>query len=728
MKILKMVFNSPTLLNYTSADLYSYERTKIQKYNEYLRYRPEIMSHLYIEIFYNTELNDNLDLPWDRKIRFIVRSRKKFCSQCTCQNAYPRGQTCKEEDAPRIFKSGDSEIEACHVSCFNLYEKQKFPNNIGEAATNTNDDDKNNKSTTDEIVRAPFLMYSYRQDICTIHNNSLFALGFDDYVRTDKHPLPRVDTIGTGFNFVDSGNQFDRKDFIPEDNIPYLDVEGNESFRFNMNRYYCDDFNLLFDGKKCYESLEEKIFGFLISSSLYKACQYGVRYAATGVTNTDIQKLNLPPIENKSKHTNLNSWKMDVDENAFFINPDVSLKDLGFTEDMKHCIFTTEYGYPGKIVEPLASGRPNITGNTIDYAARNKNKLPLFQYDIRTGRRLIDEYEFYGIYKYIRENPSKMEFNSNSINNANTHLVDFFKDLSGNLGQVGAMLVLGALIDQGTKYSKRLIQLSSEFLEKTFTPTLVHIVERRLMTEALNPILHLFSQSIIKLAKTSISLIKTADVITTVAGIVDLFDVALDFFNMQKVMDNGSVSQYSIMNLDDIRKAYGYGTVEYSAVTFMLTCDMLKVKNNWTSTPQSINKLKCITDYSKYKYMIPLKYVTNNDQDNENAYRWVSEYIFSLKVNSNGLKINWEEEGQLSPEIVDKYLKIDENVYLKGMDEYAKYTESFRKRVTFSKYAIIIIIILFLIVVYLTIQLSPLLTCISAIGAIYLVFMASLIL
>ncbi|WBR61443.1 baculoviridae P74 like protein [Drosophila suzukii associated hytrosavirus 1] len=711
-----MVFNAPTLLNYTNADLYAFERRKIQQYNFFLRFRPEIMSHTYIEISYNNDLTDNEDIPWYRKIRFIVRSRKSFCSQATCQSHYPRGNTCRPKDEPRIFKTGDNDMEACQVSCYNLYENSVLDTN---EAKNINSIKVNTRE--DELARAPFLIYSYRQCACTMHNNALFAMGIDDYVRTDNHPMPRIDTIGTGFNYTDSGNFFDDENFSESENQPFVNLDGDESFRFNVNKYYCDDFRLKFDGSKCFSSVSEKTFSFLVSSALYKACQYGVRYAATGVTNTDVQKLELPPIKHRVRHRTINSWKNDIDIDAFFIDPNVSLLDLGFKEDMKHCIFTTEYGYPGKLVEPLASGK-KLTDQQVDYAARNKNRLHQFKYDEKTGQRLIDEYAIYDIYKYIRSNPTKRKFETSDYTHPSNQLVDMFKGIVENLGEVGAMLTLGYMLDQGLRYSMKLLKLSAEFLEGSVTPTLLHIVEREFLTQAYHPTIHAFSQTIAAVARTSSSLIKMADVVTTIAGIIDLFDIGLDFFSMNKIMDSGTVKQYSELDIESLRKAYGYGTVEYSPVTFMLTCEQLKIHKKWKKTPATTMKLRCIKDYTKYKYMIPVNSVVNYHDHNENTYEWISEYIFSLKTNSNGLQINWQDEEKLSQEIVDQYLKIDENIYLKGIDAYTQHTESFRKRVNFSLYALIAVIVIFALVMFIYMQFAVPIIFIATLASFYIVF------
>lgn len=740
-----MVFNPPTAVNYSNADLYAYERQKIQQYNYHLRYRPEIMSHVYIEISYNTQLTDNTEIPWYRKIRFTVRSRKKFCSQTSCQLHYPRGNTCRPKDLPRLFKTGDHDVESCQFGCYNLYEMSTMPQEQETTATETSAaakttattaENKSEKKITikdEEYVRAPFLIYSYGQCACTIHNNSLFALGIDDYMRTDNHPTPRIDTIGTGFHYVDSGNFFERENFDPQSNKPYTDIEGNESFRFNINRYYCDDFRLKFDGRKCYESVGEKIFGFLVSSTLYKACQYGVRFAATGVTNTDVQKLSLPPVNYRVHHDTFDSWKNDVDPTAFFIDPNVSLLDLGFTEDTKHCIFTTQYQYPGELIVPLASPYQQKTDQQqrqrreqlrqIDYAQLNKGRLYQFQYDVMTGQRLIDEYEVYGIYKYIRQNPTKSNFNQDDYMTPPTKLSAFIQGLINNLGETSLMLTLGYLSDKGLQYSQKLLTLATEYLEGQITPTLLHIVEREMLTQTLKPVVQVFSNTIASMARISTNLLKTTDVFTTIVGVLDLFDLAIDFFNMNNIMDSGTIQQYSQLDIDVLKRAYGFGTVEYSPVTFMLMCEKLKLYKNWKVTPTATKKLYCNTDYKKYKYMIPVTAVINyQETNNSNTYEWISEYIFSLRINSNGLNINWEDENKLSSDIIDQYTKIDESVYVHGMDAYSTYTENFRERVTYAKYGLVIALILLLVIIVVYVKVVVPFIFVVALVAFYITF------
>ena len=573
----------------------------------------------------------------------------------------------------------------------------------------------------DQYNRAPFLLYSHSQCLCTIQENAIYGLGLDDCNRTDIHPLPRVDTIGTGFDIVDSGNYFNDPNFDPKQNEPFRDAQGNETFRFRVNKYYCDDFKLKFDGENCYEPIGEKIFGFLVSSTLYKACQYGVRYLETGVTNSQIQKLNLPPVEHDVRHKTIDSWLADIDYDNFFLDPDVTLTDLGITAENRHLIFTTQYGYPGRLVEPLLvySGVEDVL--PIDYEKLNEGRLPQFKYDPLTGRRVIDEYEILGIYKVIRENPTKLDFQPSSFNNPGDQLIQFFKGISDNIVEVGSMLVAGILVSKATDYSLKVIKLSSEYLQNVVTPTLLFLVQRQMLFELIEPIKTVLKQALVALKAFS-SLIKTVDVVTTIAGIVDLFDLKFDFFNMTKVLSDGTLRQYAELDIDSIRKGYGYGTVEFSAIHFILRCEEIGLYKNWRVTPTNTRRLRGVADAAKYSYMLPIEQVLDPHEDTEKSFNWISEYIFSLQTNANYLTINWEDENILADDVVNQYLDIRQSVYLQGMDRYGEFTRSFRRRYNLCIVAIVVFILLFILVLFFNISLSILGLFSVAIGTFYLTF------
>ena len=633
-------------------------------------------------------------MPPGKKIYLCVRTRKSFCSQVKCQMIYPRGQKCQPGDLPRVFKSGVSDIEACQCGCYELYEH-----------TIRKDDDENENANTrqeDNYMRAPFCQYSYIQDACIIQDNGLFALGIDDYMRTDTHPLPRVDTIGTGFDYVDSDNNFNDTDFDPEKNRPYIDLSGNESFRFKVNKYYCDDFQLKFTGTKCNTTVFEDIFGFVISSALYKSCQYGIRYAATGVTNTQIQKLNLPPITHEPQIKTVDDWYNNINEDAFFLDPDLTLEDLGIPLEHLHLIFTTEYGGVGRLVEPLLIYQ-HISDYPVDYEKRNKGRLPQFQYDAMTGQRIIDEYEMMGLYKYIRETHLEIELDDPHITYEKfiERATNFFHAVISNLPEMGKGFLIGYSQDLGSRLAIKGLTISERYLKNTITPSLIAMVQRHSYGEAVQPVIRAFSAGLRTVLKTGRVFLKSIEYAGYVGVIFDLLDIFIDFFNMNRLMDDGTVQHYSEISIEQVRKAYGQGTVEYSAIMFMLMCQDMKLHEKWSESPQSIYKLKCLHERTE-KYMLPIEQVTRFYENNDKTLEWIAEYIFTLEENSDLININWEDEEEYSSkEVRDACKKLPQDVYVNAINQYDMYSKTFQKRYIWSFVAIVITLVLFFIVLYL---------------------------
>lgn len=74
---------------------------------------------------------------------------------------------------------------------------------------------------------------------------------------------------------------------------------------------------------------------------------------------------------------------------------------LGITIGKRHLVFTTDYGWLGRLIEPLSiyktldSDPPkNKCITIIDYNELNKNHLEQFQYDPYTGRAVSQSVDF----------------------------------------------------------------------------------------------------------------------------------------------------------------------------------------------------------------------------------------------------------------------------------------------------------------------------------------------
>lgn len=690
-----MVFNSPTELDLVSSDRYMYERNKLLFFNYYLRLKPHIFSHITLEIRFNKYIQTPSKLPPEYNIYVVLRGSKKFCQQINCQAMYPRGQTCTETDTPKMFKSGNSDIAACHSSCYNLFDKKKDKAGVA--------------------YRAPFTKFNEKQNCCAIYGNDIFAVGMDDYNRTDKHTTPRIDTIGTGFDLADE---------------PYVDIEGNETFQFKMNKYYCEDFMKKWDGNKCYTPLYEEVFGFLVSSTLYKACQYGVRYAQTGVTATSVNKPPLPEITTPPP-PEYHEWLSEVNGNAFFINPHVTLTDLGITSPgLKHLIFTTEYGWPGRLVEPLivyqeiGNIQPDV--KIVDFNEFNKNKLIQFKYD-SFGQRLVDEYDFLSIYKHINQNalannekdkddskvPPPEDYTSTQIfcRNLLERMFNMIFNWNTPLA-IGIGKLQEYIIDSMIKGLNHIVTKLESGIVTHFMFTLSErLLIHSLMPVLLKPVFKLITMTLKVLSST----IKTVDAVVNIVAIIDLIDLAVDFFNLNNEMGVRNIHQYSEMDILSRKKNYGYGTVEYSPIMLMSIYEYIATeendgknneitaKNNYqTLLPPASNYCSLLKDYNTNDAKWKLKIDNVVDRyDYLSGFVWSSEYLYSLEVNSNGLPINWNEEGLLCEiKDINEFFDTAFKDYLNSFDNYYDFSSGFRKKINLLKFIIPSAFILLIVFTY----------------------------
>lgn len=676
-----MVFNTPTELNIVDSDRFMFERNKLLHFNYNLRLRPHIFSHIAIEIRFNHSIQTPNKMPPENNIYVGLKSTKKYCQQISGQMSYPRGKMCNEESTPLVFKSGNSDIEACHSACFNLFDKKK------------------DKSGT--AYRAPFAKFNKNQNCCSIYNNDMFALGIDDYNRADSHLTPRLDTIGTGFD-------------VNDDDL-YTDLEGNETFKFKMNKYYCDEFMKKWDGKECYTPFYEDVFGFFISSTLYKACQYGYRWYQTGITINEVNKPDVPPIKTpvpKSKE----GWLQDVNSEAFFINPYVTLTDLGITNPgLKHLIFTTEHGWPGRLVEPLivyqelGSLQPDV--DIVDFDAINKHRIRHFKMD-SYGWRDVDEYEFLNIYTNINQSALANRKDGKEHNTVDDRtdwqkrFEEFFATLSGGISPYTPLFVFGSWI------TGKIIQNLTEVMESTAISIETGVVtcflanlSMRIMKHSLFPILlkPAFKVMILTL-RVLASAIKVIDVISSAGGLIDLLDLPFDFFNFKNEIGVSTIEQYSQLDIQSRIKAYGYGTVDYSPVMLISMFEHIttdenggtnhdirdKTKRGKTPLPPFSEYCSLLKDYKKNdaKWKFKLEDVVDR-YDYPTCMFWSTQYLYSLDVNSNGLPINWSEDKMLC-EVKDLHEFFDTTYknYLSTFDNYSEFTQNFKKKINLLTYVV----------------------------------------
>lgn len=659
-----MVFTSPTQVDYDNAAIAALEHSKLSAYNHHLKIAPELFSWIDVEIRYNANLASVTEDQFNNALYVRLVGSKQFCNQVKCVAYYPRGNVCTEASEPRVFKSGDTDVQACHSSCFNIYGGAK-------------------DAKTGDKYKAPLTSYSKNQHCCLFHTDETFRLGVDDYVRADTHTTPRVDTIGTGFNVATE---------------PFIDGENNETYRFLLNSYYCDDFKYKKVGDECKPSTTEYITGLIASEFLYKLGQYKVRQATTGVAIDGVQKVELPPIATPPPD-DYNTWKNNINPGAHFFNPDLTLSDLGITREKSHLIFTTEYGWPGRLVEPLIvydSVSPTPDVMVVDFSEfSSPNIVPQLRKD-KYGKRYTDEYEVIGTYRALREINALAAnaFGKDTSVIEKNGIAKAFHALSENFDKKDflAMVALNST-ELYVRILKRLAQ-SSEALLGKLTTQMVYTAQRTIFSSVAHGIGALtldFTRLAFKILSSTLKAVTVVTLIFDLLAIVDLIVAATGYnlFHLENLHGQRAIDMYSTQDLQSKQLAFGYKTVEFSPALYLAFYDSY---NPVTAEDLEANELQGAENL----YLLPLAYKNfpvryGISADNvvpkhnvSNNYRWTSEYLTRLVVNSYGQAINWTEVDSVD---LKDFNEMFDNVFdtrpitFTGYDQYSK---DFLKRIYVS--------------------------------------------
>lgn len=628
----------PTVFNTEDSSRAAYERQKINDYNHHLKIQPHLYSHVHVQIRANNVIPSHNKFHFLHNIYVRIIGTAEFCSQVKCFAYLPRGKSCTKDSEPTIFKSGNSDIHACQSSCFNLYDGAK--------------DEEGN------LFKGPLTHYSDKQRCCMYHSDYGYRLGVDDYMRTDNHPTKRIDTIGTGF---DLSSQL------------HTDDQGNETFQFKLNKYYCDDFKYEFHGNQCKPSLGETIIGILASENLYKGIQYGVRKITDGVGISDVATPKLPAITSKPK--TFNEWISNVNENAHFFNPNLTLEDLGITEDTRHLIFTTEYGWPGRLVEPLLVYQsPSTNHQTVSFAY-GKDLLPQFRID-QHGRREFDEYELLGVYEMLARLNKQMhdalpvdgEVDQNKVR-------AFFENLGEQFttwefyAQVGTIF-----LNEFATIMKGLLSYAEKAFEKA-AKIMVSIAQKTIFQHlALGIGINSLSMGarVFKMLASSLKMASVVGMIFDVLGLVDLVLIGKDLFGTNNLGDQSFVDGYSRIDFLALEEAFGYKSVEFSPALYItLYNSHIKDKPN---TPAE-NLVFLNKNTSPYATTVDMVVEENQMLD---MFKWQTEYLLNLERNSDGIPIDWSEKIDLKEfnDMVDGRFNKAPTTY----ENYNEYILDLRKR------------------------------------------------
>lgn len=656
-----MVFNAPTTTDYRQADEYASAKRKLRMYAKGLCTKPHIWSWVNVEIRLNTSLNNTEYESANNNLDVRLIGTKKFCEQIHCNMTYPRGKTCAPTTKPHIFKSGNSDVVACHAPCFGLFGK--------------------NKNEDGEYISPNPAYYSDNQKCCLLQLQPIMTQATDDYTRTNNHPTKRVDTIGTGFDL---------------DDRPFIDKLGNETQHYKLNKYYCDDFmyKLSTDNKQCTSSVTEDVVSFVVSDNAYKFGQYSMRAFSQGVFLEDVQKVQLPPIVKPPPSTH-EQWINTVNKDAFIFNPNLKLSELGIKPGCMHLIFTTEYGWPGKLVEPLMIYRnpsvldtfydehkwtkkptreeqSNYTVIRVDYAALNEKLLPQFRYD-ENGKRLHDEFDLLETYNLLKKSPQELDDTNNEtdkkskeeFNRTKNRIEQMYKSLLASGPDIIKDVVLSALVDKVCKKLVYVMKRYSEKLGKHATRTTMRLGERSLYRIASQRFLLQSSKAAAKLLKIMASGLSVALVIFEILGLIDLFLFAagIDWWNHKQLMDQTTIDNlYSMAEFEIKRNLFGYETIEYSPAYFDMMENIIKNRNLPKDSIFEDEKYNMIEDLDillPNSILPPVSYaISSNDVAllEEDYFMLEGEYLFRLKKNSTGMKINWNEEESFDLNAFDTFI------------------------------------------------------------------------
>lgn len=653
--------NKPTFTDYENASLYAYERAKLETFNYFLMEHRHIFSHVNIEIRRNKNLDSTTYEKMNRNIQVRLIASPEFSKQITCNLFYPRGRECKTEDLPKVFKSGNSDVFACQASCFNLTNKKK-------------DADGN-------YFRSPMTFFDPDQGTSIIQNDAVFRLGVDDFSRTDQHTTSRIDTIGTGFDISDSF---------------YEDEAGNKTFKFDINKYYCDDFMLELVNGECQPSAAEFWVGIFISSFLYKSFQYGTRYFTTGTSATSVQKPNVPIT--KTRPLTEVEWRKNINHFAKCLNPNLKLSDLGITNEMPDLIFTTEYGWPGRLVLPLILYKPIYSNQTtIDYENINKKRLPQFKMT-NTGYRIYDEYELIGMTKILKDiNRSLYMGQGEVIGNENflTQALDTMSSILSNsqvYTEIGVSLLPHVILSQLKKLTTHLLSTS--------LPKLTHVTLSLSMRTLTHVMATKLAFTVTKIGtvvlKSTLAAIKAASVVGLILDVIaigDLINLVFDAYSEKNIQGIGYLNAISDMDLISKETNYGIKSPECSPIYIINLIKIAEQSNIQTEDSKLLNIFESNTlnksnkdEALEFPYYYPETLVKRDDNP-YSKISWETEYLMSLKYNSMGNKIDYDDDpidAHVFNEMVDNVL----NKYPTTYNNYKQYSENTLKRVNITKIAL----------------------------------------
>lgn len=652
----------PTSLDMDDANEYAAQRMKLHVYNYALKTKPHLFSHTWIEIRMHTDLaSHNID-NWDNLIHVSWRGNRKFCSKIRCNMFFPRGKKCSENDSLQIFKSGNTTITACEKSCRYTFLNMQVPvnsnNNLSEVTLK--------KMDTSMITR-----WSDRCDTCLLESQYIYGLGIDDYRRAPEHPTPHMDTIGTGYDISKE---------------PYIDEKGNETTRFKLNKYYCDDFAMQYKGNYCSSGTGEKIVGFFIGDYITHSINWF--FKKTIFSNT-LYTVNTPNVENISSSVRSELHKLDeeyfnIDAKRFCINPKIRLSDLGITRTNSHLFWSTEYSAAGTLIEPLYVYKSvdDIAKYNETHKIKQKSFLKIvndslipenLKCDI-TGKRNLDDIDVLKL-KFPIQNVYDAEYDLEKDHfTLSQKIIQYVTMLAQFLTDVGSQILVDKIIEYVCKQiiPKLLHQLSnligyleikiSEYLIKTLISKFVFgVCAKMALTFVAKTLMKTAMLSEIPYVGVALFLLNIIDLVTAIGW---------DPLKMNNMLNQEGIDVLSKLEIEFRKKTYNYGTWEMSPMYLVSIYRILIVneKENIRISKDHLEKfIPQLHDISELKYLFEDTIIENTNSKDPNKYSlydpppvigeklnrvfdpnenllleaiYASRYLQKLKKNSNGSLID----------------------------------------------------------------------------------------
>lgn len=579
----------PTETDYMKdAPQYATERHKLLTYNFCLLRDPHLYSkHVFIRISYNyTTDGERMLNPCDN-IYVEIIPRPSFCKKISCNSYYPFGKTCKPDDGPKLFKSGNTDVTACEWGCYAAFRytrpfnKPKTPEEIAAEKDKDKDDDKTQEEKDKEqkekendgtsflnsYYRMPLTMYSQNNQCCIMMDNNHFRFGIDPVSRSDRS-VPRLTTIGTGDDLSDSLYRLD----------------DDETFHFKLNRYRCDDAKLEFKNGECEPSWGEKIVGWTIGSTIYKAFQYGDRWFNDHIPATANSRPNVPPVNEANRPPSYDQWLDDIDIRARPIDPYVQLTDLGIAHaGLKGYIWTTEYGEPRLIApaliyktvpvpppygpEEVQRIRPrsrNLSIENRDFELETKNSTYYFKRKIHGRRDYTDEL-ILGLRDNIEREPMPEDHND-----AFLRIFELmYSLLEGYVQQKIFDTVIEKFLQKMLKkllqtLSQKMVNVAGKLFFSSFAATIMPAM-------AMNALKYGVMVVVQASLKMLLSMLNIVLVVTTVLNLIDMIIGFMDLFGMSNVESQPHLDQYSYNDIVQKRLIYGFGTFPFTPLLTMYT-------------------------------------------------------------------------------------------------------------------------------------------------------------